>query len=305
MRKRGLLAGISIAVLSALAALLTNALLLKSAPIKVGKSLIAPQARTAPFGFHSLAQNAVCLSGGGYRAALFDVGALWRLNELGALQKTDLVSSVSGGSLVDAYLVLHWSDLQFDKSSGVAGNFSQVIAEPILRLTKRSIVLKSLAHALVTRRSAAEEMAGTYAGDLFGNSTLADLPSFTSAAAPAPRLLINATRLEDGSLWTFGQDGITAAHWPTDYDNAQTGDDRQLPIAVAVAASAAFPPFLAPLTLDMRAVLPSDSALRERYRKRFSTDDPDADAYLATYVPSVIKMAARVSLVDAPCANVS
>jgi predicted acylesterase/phospholipase RssA len=303
MSKRGLRAGISIAVLSALTALLANALFLKPAPIKVGRSLITPQARTAPFGFHSLAQNAVCLSGGGYRAALFDVGALWRLNELGALQKIDLVSSVSGGSLVGAYLVLHWSDLQFDKRNGVASNFSRVIAEPILRLTKRSIVLKSLAYALVTRHSVAEEMAGTYTADLYGHSTLSDLPSFTSAAAPAPRLLINATRLEDGSLWTFGQDGITAAHWPTDYDNAQTGDDRQLPIAVAVAASAAFPPFLAPLTLDMRTVLPSASALLERYRKRFSADDPDADAYLAAYVPSVIKMAARVSLVDGGVLN--
>ena len=42
---------------------------------------------------------ALCLSGGGYRAMLFHVGALWRLNELGLLPRLDRVSSVSGGSI--------------------------------------------------------------------------------------------------------------------------------------------------------------------------------------------------------------
>ena len=35
---------------------------------------------------------ALCLSGGGYRAMLFHVGALWRLNELGWLPRLDRVS---------------------------------------------------------------------------------------------------------------------------------------------------------------------------------------------------------------------
>ena len=38
---------------------------------------------------------ALCLSGGGYRAMIFHVGAIWRLNELGYLAKLDRVSSVS------------------------------------------------------------------------------------------------------------------------------------------------------------------------------------------------------------------
>ena len=42
---------------------------------------------------------ALCLSGGGYRAMLFHLGTLWRLNELGYLPKLDRVSSVSGGSI--------------------------------------------------------------------------------------------------------------------------------------------------------------------------------------------------------------
>ena len=42
---------------------------------------------------------ALCLSGGGYRAMLFHLGALWRLNELGYLKKLARISSVSGGSI--------------------------------------------------------------------------------------------------------------------------------------------------------------------------------------------------------------
>lgn len=38
----------------------------------------------------------ICLSGGGYRAMLFHVGALWRLNEVGLLARVDRISSVSG-----------------------------------------------------------------------------------------------------------------------------------------------------------------------------------------------------------------
>ena len=47
---------------------------------------------------------ALCLSGGGFRAAIFHLGALRRLNELGILSKIDTISSVSGGSILAAHL---------------------------------------------------------------------------------------------------------------------------------------------------------------------------------------------------------
>src|SRR4029079_5515854 len=49
-------------------------------------------------------RRALCLSGGGYRAALFHLGALRRLNELGVLARLDSISCVSGGSIIGAYL---------------------------------------------------------------------------------------------------------------------------------------------------------------------------------------------------------
>src|SRR6185503_1159744 len=46
----------------------------------------------------------LCLSGGGYRATLYHLGAARRLHELGALNRVDTISSVSGGSIFAAML---------------------------------------------------------------------------------------------------------------------------------------------------------------------------------------------------------
>src|SRR5213593_3988064 len=82
--------------------------------------------------------RALCLSGGGYRAMLFHIGALWRLNELGWLRTFDRISSVSGGSIVASLVGLKWRALAFD-SSGVAGRFDQEIVAPLRTLASRTI----------------------------------------------------------------------------------------------------------------------------------------------------------------------
>jgi NTE family protein len=49
----------------------------------------------------------LALSGGGYRGAAYHLGVLRTLNRLGVLDKVDVISSVSGGSIVAAYYALH------------------------------------------------------------------------------------------------------------------------------------------------------------------------------------------------------
>ena len=39
---------------------------------------------------------ALCLSGGGYRAMVFHLGSLWRLNELGYLSRLSRISAFQG-----------------------------------------------------------------------------------------------------------------------------------------------------------------------------------------------------------------
>src|SRR5688572_7117030 len=68
---------------------------------------------------------ALCLSGGGYRAMIFHLGALWRLNQLGFLKKLSRISSVSGGSITAGVLALAWKQLNFDER-GVAANLEEL-----------------------------------------------------------------------------------------------------------------------------------------------------------------------------------
>src|ERR1700736_2291951 len=68
---------------------------------------------------------ALAVSGGGYRAMVFHVGALIRLNEVALLRKIKRISSVSGGSITAAILGTSWKDLQF--TGDVASNLDIVV----------------------------------------------------------------------------------------------------------------------------------------------------------------------------------
>src|SRR5215467_11534908 len=83
--------------------------------------------------------RALCLSGGGYRAMLFHVGALWRLNEIGLLPKLNRISSVSGGSITAAVLALKWKQAPLKFENDIATNFIEEIVDPIMSLAEHTI----------------------------------------------------------------------------------------------------------------------------------------------------------------------
>src|SRR6059058_6076968 len=61
-----------------------------------------------PFGSEGIDDTltGLAMSGGGFRATLFHLGTLWRLNELAHLPKVDRISSVSGGSITAGVLAV-------------------------------------------------------------------------------------------------------------------------------------------------------------------------------------------------------
>ena len=73
---------------------------------------------------------ALCLSGGGYRAMVFHLGALWRLYDAGLLGTVSRISSVSGGSITAALLGLKWHKLSFD-ASRLQSDFVPELVQPI------------------------------------------------------------------------------------------------------------------------------------------------------------------------------
>jgi NTE family protein len=183
---------------------------------------------------------ALCLSGGGYRAMLFHLGALWRLNEVGLLKSLVRVSSVSGGSITAGMLGLMWKKLQFD-SSNTASNLSELVIDPIRRLADVTVDQGAILWGiLLPRKTIADEVAQAYREHLFGTATLQDLPSDDEG----PRFVINATNVQTRVLWRFSKPFMG------DYRVGLIKNPK-LDLAVAVAASSAFPPFLSPVALKL------------------------------------------------------
>lgn len=178
----------------------------------------------------------LCLSGGGYRAMVFHLGALWRLNELSYLKKLDRVSSVSGGSITAAALALRWARLDFD-DNGVSGRFVEEVVTPVRRLASVTVDVPAVLLGLLPGRSAAGEVARAYRKILFGNASLQDLPD-------TPRFVINASNLQSTVLWRFSKP------YMRDYRVGEVKQPR-VGLADAVAASSAFPPFLSPMRLRL------------------------------------------------------
>lgn len=183
---------------------------------------------------------ALCLSGGGFRAMLFHLGTLWRLNEVGLMKGLARVSSVSGGSITAAQLGLVWKRLRFN-GANIAGNLTELVIDPIRRLADVTVDQGAIIWGiLLPRKTIADEVAQAYSEHLFGNATLQDLPS----DGEGPRFVINATNVQTKVLWRFSKPFMG------DY---RVGLIRNptLDLALAVAASSAFPPFLSPVSLNL------------------------------------------------------
>jgi NTE family protein len=177
----------------------------------------------------------LCLSGGGFRAMIYHVGVLVRLNELGLLSQVQEIASVSGGSIIAGKLAEVWKRLRFD-DKGIALDFAEQVAEPILDFAAKAIDIKSILLGFLPGRSAADGVSNAYDRHLFGGATLQDAPD-------KPRFTFMATNLQTGSGWRFAKD------YAADHRVGRI-DHPDLPLSRVVAASSAFPPFLSPVRIE-------------------------------------------------------
>jgi NTE family protein len=184
--------------------------------------------------------TALCLSGGGYRAMIFHVGVLWRLNEAALLPELSLVSSVSGGSITAGVLAMNWPQLTFTESGmATAQSFRAGVVEPLREMARQHVDVTAVLMGLgLPATSIADRVVKAYREHLFGEKTLQDLPD-------EPTFVFNATNLETADLMRFSKPYLG------DYRVGRVFEP-ELPLAVAVTASSAFPPFLSPCTIDLR-----------------------------------------------------
>lgn len=182
---------------------------------------------------------ALALSGGGIRAIAFHLGVLRHLAERGQLESVERISTVSGGSLLVG-LLLQRSDMRWPTSeqflSRLLPGLRQELCTRSLQWGAGRRLLNPMNLRFVLSRANLLAMALREEWQVRG--TLADLPE-------TPEWSINGTTAENGKRFRFKRQDIG------DYTIGYASG-KWLPLATALAVSAAFPGGFGPLTLDAR-----------------------------------------------------
>lgn len=185
---------------------------------------------------------ALALSGGGFRATLFHLGTLIRLNELGMLAGLERISSVSGGSIAAGQLAVQWRRLE--KEGNRFTNLMDEVIQPLREFCRGDVDTRAVTLGTLSPFSTiGDKLTDIYADELVGNAMLQDLPD-------KPQFVFNATNLQTGRLVRIQKLRLV------DYTIGEIRNPR-LQVAKAIAASSAFPPVLSPVTIDCS---PSDWA---------------------------------------------
>lgn len=217
----------------------------------------------------------LALSGGGYRAAAFHLGVLRKLHQLKILHKIDVISTISGGSIIGAFYMLHFNgnmdafeSLMREKLKTSSINLilrnpififalatfialpiavfwaTKIVLAPILTMAIELLLLIGLQFTLLPITSFKIK---AYEDIFFGKKTLKDLIA-------NHRIAINATNLETGTLFTFSKQrmGDSSYSHPRDRGNAIGFLHDSYPISHAVASSTAVPFGFNPVKIEQK-----------------------------------------------------
>ncbi|HET8672556.1 MAG TPA: patatin-like phospholipase family protein [Thermoleophilaceae bacterium] len=179
----------------------------------------------------------LALSGGGFRASLFHAGVLARLAELGTLRQVDVISTVSGGSILGAYYYLHlkWlledprrQPLGDDDYADLVRGMQRSFVRAIQRNLRSRMFINPWKNLLLAlpRYSRSDRMgdlydrhlynpawkaarAGRYAGLVNRQIRMDELEIHPADPdATVPELVLNATSLNTGHNWRFRVAGM-------------------------------------------------------------------------------------------------
>lgn len=180
----------------------------------------------------------LALSGGGFRASLFHIGLLARLAELDRLKDVEVISTVSGGSILGAYYYLKVKELlearRDDSAPPSKDAFVKIVKEvekDFLAAVQKNLRMRALWNPYKNARmllsddySSSDRMSELYDKHLYlplwrgmgfsgkdillkeiGITPAVDRKGFDPAGYKykVPRLVINATTLNTGHSWHF------------------------------------------------------------------------------------------------------
>lgn len=219
--------------------------------------------RPEPFG--------ISLSGGGFRATLFHLGAIRLLYDAGLLSKVKFISGVSGGGILAAHLALNWP-----RYTGTQDKFEAAAME-IVRFTQKDVrnrILRrwllgwlALWPRILFKWSRVELLRREY-HSLYGMRTFSEFPNVYKGNGP--RVTLQCTNLATGLPCSFGRSGLMLYKEQAEGRGIKLDKDKELTyatelhgkhsghrsgkaaisVAHGVAASSAFPPMFPPLKID-------------------------------------------------------
>ena len=184
----------------------------------------------------------LALSGGGFRASLFHLGVIRRLEELGLMKRVHTISAVSGGSIIAAYYVVEMEkrlrrrrdevknsqkldDVRLEIFKQIADCFFKALDH---NLRSRALVFSPFYHPILwfkslwPTHSRSEIMQKEYDKWLYHDETLDHLPSVTfpwdnvageletdSLVLTGPTVVLNATSLLTGERKGFKREPVS------------------------------------------------------------------------------------------------
>ncbi|MCZ6634032.1 MAG: patatin-like phospholipase family protein [bacterium] len=194
----------------------------------------------------------LALSGGGFRASFFHLGVIRRLEELDLMKDVEVISTVSGGSILGGYYLV-----QFDKEKRsqkyktrleMCDAVIQKFYEQVLtNMRMRAMIFAPVFYPISFLRfvlsrgekcSRMERMAAEFQKKFYAtNLRIGDLPL-------EPKLLINTTSNSIGKRVVFYRGGQNSMDSQT-----SDADFSQLPLSSVIGASASVPGVFPPVPI--------------------------------------------------------
>ena len=208
----------------------------------------------------------LALSGGGFRASIFHLGVIRRLEELGIMREVDVISAVSGGSIIAAYYVIEMEKRlrprreklkdKPDSIDTVRLKLFEDITQDFFKaldhnLRTRALIFGYFYHPLLFFKSwfpgysRSDIIQKEYDKWFYHAETLDQLPS-TMRRGPlaGSKLILNTTSLLTGKRVGFSREPISG------FDELRKLNKNVLPLARIVGASAGVPGLFPPTSIS-------------------------------------------------------
>lgn len=214
----------------------------------------------------------LALSGGGFRASIFHLGVIRRLEELGIMKDVAVISAVSGGSIIAAYYVIEMEDrLRARRSENQQTPqsidsirlkiFEEIAADFLTaldhNLRTRAMIFSPFYHTFKWVRtlwpgySRSDLMQTEYDRWFYKGNSLDQLPSVTGESRQeqhsllaGPKLILNTTSLMTGKRVGFSREPVSG------FNELKQVNTNVLKLSRIVGASSAVPGLFPPTSVS-------------------------------------------------------